>query len=104
MAHQHTDLDSVAELTTLSLPRDFALPVGRAKDKPNPHKLLDRILRKCRDNIRNLEPSSVEYASLATGIGYLQQFRLALSGSYYPMDLPSVHFSKQSVIGKPICA
>jgi DNA-directed RNA polymerase specialized sigma24 family protein len=62
-----------------------------------PLKILDRLLRKARNEIRDLTPQDGTYGYLSTGIGWLQQYRRALVGTYYPCDLPSVHYSRDRV-------
>ena len=60
-------------------------------------KVLDRTIRKARDNIRGLDATEGNYQFTLAGITFLQEFRRSLAGSYYSMRLPTVHYSQDKV-------
>lgn len=70
---------------------DDSLPEHEVR---NSLKILDRTIRKARDGIRGLDAEEHGYTYLLTGITWLQEFRRSLAGNYYPMRLPSCHYSK----------
>jgi DNA-directed RNA polymerase specialized sigma24 family protein len=87
------------------MPRQLTPLSSRVADERKPTteirhslKLLDRIIRKIKESIANVEPDSRRYHYLASGLDFLEQYRFSLCGSYHPAKIPTAHYSKYRIV------